>query len=68
MQGLEGYCRDSGKVTGIQDTGTSLEYEYLHKKSRFEMLIGGDDISNDVLTLGTGFQCLFTFALVSASR
>ena len=32
------------------------------------MLIGGDDISNDVITLGTGFQCLFTFALVSASR
>ena len=32
------------------------------------MLIGGDDISNDVFPLGTGFQCLFTFALVSASR
>ena len=28
------------------------------------MLIGGDDISNDVITLGT---CLFTFALVSVS-
>ena len=32
------------------------------------MLIGEDDISNDVITLGTCFQCLFTFALVSASR
>ena len=32
------------------------------------MLIGGDDISNDVITLGMCFQCLFTFALVSASR
>ena len=26
---------------------------YLHQKSRCEMLIGGDDISNDVITLGT---------------
>ena len=31
---------------------TSLEFEYLHWKSRHEMLIGGDDISNDVITLG----------------
>ena len=35
--------------------------------SRCEMLIGGDDISNDAITLGTCFQCLFTIALVSAS-
>ena len=27
---------------------TSLQFEYLHRKSRCEMLIGGDDISNDV--------------------
>ena len=26
---------------------SSLEFEYLHQKSRCEMLIGGDDISND---------------------
>jgi len=32
---------------------TSLEFEYLHWKSQCEMLIGGDDISNDVITLGT---------------
>ena len=32
---------------------TSLEFEYLHRKSRCEMLIGGDDISNDVITFGT---------------
>ena len=32
------------------------------------MLIGGDDISFDVSNLCTCFQCLFTFALVSASR
>ena len=30
---------------------TSLEFEYLHQKSRCEMLIVGDDISNDVITL-----------------
>ena len=41
---------------------TSLEFEYLHQKSRCEKLIGGDDISND---LSRVFQCLFTFALVS---
>ena len=34
---------------------TSLEFDYLHRKSRCEMLIGGDDISYDVITLGTCF-------------
>ena len=34
---------------------TSLESEYLHQKSRCKMLIGRDDISNDVITLGTRF-------------
>ena len=34
---------------------TSLEFEYLHRKSRCEMLIGGDYISNDVITVGTCF-------------
>ena len=34
---------------------TSLESEYLHRKSLYEMLIGRDDISNDVITLGRGF-------------
>ena len=27
------------------------------------MLIGGGDISNDVITLGARFQCLFTFGV-----
>ena len=45
---------------------TSLEF--LRRKSRYEMLIGGDDISNDVITLARVFQCLLTFALVSALR
>ena len=35
---------------------TSLEFEYLHQKSRWEMLIGGDDISSDVINLGTCFS------------
>ena len=35
---------------------TSLEFEYLHRKSRCEDLIGGDDISNDFITLGTCFS------------
>ena len=30
---------------------TSPEFEYLHRKSRCKMLIGGGDISNDVFTL-----------------
>ena len=39
---------------------TSLEFEYLHRKSRCEMLIDGDDISNDVITLVTCFS-MFVF-------
>ena len=34
---------------------TSLQFEYLNRKCRSKMLIGGDDISNDVITLGTCF-------------
>ena len=30
--------------------------EYLHRKSRCEMLMGGDDISYDVIILGTCFS------------
>ena len=36
----------------------SLGSEYLHRKSRCEMLISGDDISNDVITLGTCFSII----------
>ena len=32
------------------------------------MLIGGDDISNDIMPLTIACQCLSTFALVSTSR
>ena len=37
---------------------TSLEFEYLHRKSQCKMLIGRDDISNDVVTFGI---CLSIF-------
>ena len=45
---------------------TSLEIEYLR---RCEMLTGGDDISNDVITIGTCFSIfVYNFALFSASH
>ena len=44
-------------------TTTSLEFEYLHWKSQCEMLIDGDDISNDVITLWHVF-----FSVCSHSR
>ena len=46
----------------------SLEFEYLHRKSRCEMLIGGDDISNDVITLGTDFSMFVYIPARSSSR
>ena len=66
-----------GALAGLEKEGelttTSLEFEYLHRKSRCEMLIGGDDISNDVITLGTCFLVLvyirarFRFALIGGN-
>ena len=44
---------------------TSLKLEYLHRESRCEMLIGGDDISSDVITLGTCFHVFFNLCLHS---
>ena len=35
---------------------TSLEFEYLHRENRCEMLIGEDDITIDVITFGTCFS------------
>ena len=52
---------------------SSLEFEYLHQKSRCEMLIGGDDISNDVVTLDTCFSMFvsirarFRFAMIGGN-
>ena len=45
----------------------SQEFEYLHRKSRCEMLIGGDDISNDVITLGVCFHVFSNASLHSPS-
>ena len=53
----------AGKMEGELAT-TSLEFEYLHRKSQCEMLIGGDDISNDVITLCT---CFSMFVNIRAS-
>ena len=62
----------SGSSPGREKEGdlatTSLEFEYMHRKSRCEMLIGGDDISNDVITLGTGFSMFVYFRARSSSR
>ena len=50
---------------------SSLEFEYLHRKTRCEMPIGGGDIGNDVITLGSCFSIFvyfrarFRFALIS---
>ena len=58
----------AGRKKEVELATTSLEVEYLHRKSRCEMLIGGDDISMTSLPFARVFQCLFTFALDSASR
>ena len=51
----------------------NLEFEYPHRKSRCEMLIGGDDCSNDIITLGTCFSMFvhicarFRFSLIGGN-
>ena len=42
---------------------TSLEFEYLHRKSQWKIMIGRDDISNDVITLG---MCFSMFVYIRA--
>ena len=49
-------CSGGGVGKGGRACNTSLEFEYLHWKSRCKMLIGGDDISNDVIPHGTCFS------------
>ena len=51
-------------AAGQEKEGTSLqlkplEFEYLHRKRRNEILIGRDDNSNDVITLRTCFSIFF---------
>ena len=46
----------AGQEKEGQFSTTSLKFEYLHWKSRCKMLMGWDDISNEVITLGTCFS------------
>ena len=64
-------------MAGLEKEGElatmSLEFEYLHQKSRCEMLIGQDDISNDIITLGIYFSMFvyihthFRFTLIGGN-
>ena len=54
-QALQGALAKGREKEGEPAT-TSVEFEYLYRKSRCEMLITGDDISNDDITLGTYFS------------
>ena len=63
MQALRGTLAVGREKEGGLAT-TSLEFEYMHRKSQCEMLIGGDDISNDVITLCT---CFSMFVNIRAS-
>ena len=69
-QALRGALAAGRKKEGELAT-TFLEFEYLHRKSRCEMLIGGDDISNDVIILRTCFSMFVyiraRFALIGAN-
>ena len=46
---------------------TSLKLEYLRQKSRCEMLIGENYISDDVITLGASFHMFFNICWHSRS-
>ena len=48
---------------------TSLEFGYLHRKSRCEILTGGDASSNDVITLSmfVYIRARFRFALIGGN-
>ena len=72
-QALRGTLEAGWEKEGDLET-TSLEFEYLYRKSQGgNMLIGGDDISNDVIIPGTCFsmfvniQAHFHFALIGGN-
>ena len=50
------WCSGTGAGKWRRACNSSLEFEYLHRKSQCKMLIGGDDISNDIITLGACFS------------
>ena len=54
MQVLRGIWWRGGKRK--ENLQPHLEFEYLHWKSRCKMLIGRDDVSNDIITFGTCFS------------
>ena len=56
-----------GAGKGGEFATISLKFEDLHRKTRYEMLIGGDDISNDVITLEVCFHVFFNVSLHSRS-
>ena len=64
---MEGWEKEGELAT------TSLEFEWVHPKSQCGMLIGGDNISNDVITLGMCFSMFvyirarFRFALIGGN-
>ena len=60
-------CSGGGPEKEGELASTSLEFQYLHRKSRCEMLIGGDDISNGIITLGACVHVFFNVFLHSRS-
>ena len=58
----------SGREKEGELATTSLKFEYLHRKSRCEMLIGGVTSLMTSLPLVSVFPCLPILALVSPSR
>ena len=71
-----GSPRGSGGGEGEKEgelATTSLEFEYLHEKCKCEMLIGGHDNNNDVITPGSCFSMFvyirarFHFALIDGN-
>ena len=71
-QALRGALPTGWEKEGQHST-TFLEFEYLHRKSRCKMLIGGDDIGYDVIIPGTCFsmfvyiRVLFRFTLMGGN-
>jgi len=58
-------CSGGGEDNKRRACNTSLKFEYLHRKRRCKMLIGGDDISINVITPWYVYiRPLFRFALI----
>ena len=56
-----------GALSAGREKEGELATTALHWQSRCEMLIGGDDISNDFITLGACFHVFFSVCLHSCS-